>query len=85
MLNSILKAFLLFSEGRGVFLEVVEAVLLTQRSDAQEEYSCHGEELNEAVLPLHCIGEEVQGFLTRVLGAGGGGAWWRGRSHRWGL
>lgn len=50
----------LLSEGGGVLEEAVDAVLLAQRPEAQEEDPGHRGELYEAMLVLPRVGEESQ-------------------------
>lgn len=55
----------------------MDAVLLAQRPEAQEEDPGHGGELDEAVLVLPRVGEEAQG----PPGASGGGRRRPARDH----
>nr|GMD32469.1 hypothetical protein Iba_chr09bCG8500 [Ipomoea batatas] len=68
------KSFSLFFQRLHVLLEIVDSVLLAQRSHAQEKNSGHREELNEAVLSLHCVGEKAERLLSASYAAGEGGA-----------
>lgn len=59
--HAVVERISLLPEGGGVLQEVVDAVLLAQRPEAQEEDPGHGGELDEAVLVLPRVGEEPQG------------------------
>nr|GLL35273.1 hypothetical protein Itr_chr09CG09270 [Ipomoea trifida] len=74
MIHAFSKSFLLFFQRLHVLLEIVDSVLLAQRTHAQEKNSGHREELNEAVLSLHCVGEKAERLLSASYAVGEGGA-----------
>ena len=55
MIHAIMEAFLFLFERGSIFLKIIEAVLLTEGSEAEEKDSRHGEELYEAVFTFQCI------------------------------
>jgi len=69
---------LLIAKCGGVFLKVMDAVLLAQRPDAEKKDTRHGEELDEAVLLLHGVPEKTYSSIwLRILllcSHGGAGA-----------
>ena len=58
-IHAIMEAFLFLFEIGSVFLEIMEAVLLAERSETKEKDSRHGEELNEAVFTLQSISNQT--------------------------